>query len=120
MLLPTDQNFWLQPAISRLHDEKDETAQQSLLLLLWYAQTDDSDKALSDFAKDQSKPQASRTYANNLIKRKDGVGLTASVLSVTSSEQSLRDARRDRMKSVSDEALYDLDSYTAKIIAKRK
>jgi hypothetical protein len=120
MLLPTDQNFWLQPAISRLHDEKDETAQQSLLLLLWYAQTDDSDKALSDFAKDQSKPQASRTYANNLIKRKDGVGLTASVLSITSSEQTLRAARRDRMKSVSDEALYDLDSYTAKIIAKRK
>jgi hypothetical protein len=120
MLLPTDQNFWLQPVISRLHDEKDETAQQSLLLLLWYAQTDESDKSLSDFAKDETKPQKSRTYANDLIKRKDSVGLTARTLAIASSEQSLRDARRDRMKAVSDEALYDLDSYTVKIIAKRK
>ena len=36
------------------------------------------------------------------------------------SEESLRQARRERMKAVSDEALYDLDSYTTKIIAKRK
>jgi hypothetical protein len=120
MLLPTDQNFWLPPAISRLHDENDETAQKSLLLLLWYAQTPDADNALSDFAKDAAKPQASRTYANDLIHRKDNVGLTARALSITSSEQSLRDARRARMKAVSDEALYDLDDYTAKIIAKRK
>jgi hypothetical protein len=120
MLLPTDQNFWLQPAISRLHDEKDETAQRSLLLLLWYAQTDDSDKALAEFAKDAANPQKSRTYASDLIRRKDNVGLTARALAVTSSEQSLRDSRRERMKTVSDEALYDLDSYTAKIIAKRK
>ena len=120
MLLPTDQNFWLQPAISRLHDEKDETAQQSLLLLLWYAQTSASDKALADFAKDESKSQKSRTYASELIRRKDSVGITARAAAAASSEQSLRDARRDRMKAVSDEALYDLDAYTVKIIAKRK
>jgi hypothetical protein len=120
MLLPTDQNFWLQPAISRLHDEKDETAQKSLLLLIWYAQTPDSDNALSNFEKNTTKPQASRAYATELIHRKDSVGLTARALAITDSEQSLRDARRARMKAVSDEALYDLNSYTAKIIAKRK
>jgi hypothetical protein len=120
MLLPTDQNFWLQPAISRLHDEKDETAQKSLLLLLWYAQTPEADNALADFANDAARPQASRTYANELIHRKDKIGLSARASATTSSEQSLRDARRARMKAVSDEALYDLDDYTNKIIAKRK
>ena len=44
------------------------------------------------------------------------VGATA----LLASEESLRKARRERLKAVSDEALYDLDSYTAKIIAKRK
>ena len=120
MLLPTDQNLWLQPAIARLHDEQDETAQKSLLLLLWYAQTPDSDNALANFEKDAAKPQASRAYAKELIHRKDSVGLTVKALTVATSEQSLRDARRARMKAVSDEALYDLDDYTTKIIAKRK
>ena len=34
LLLPTDQDHWLQPAIQRLKNESDQTAQQSLLLLL--------------------------------------------------------------------------------------
>jgi hypothetical protein len=38
MLLPTNQGFWVQPAIERLRAETDVTAQKSLLLLLWYAQ----------------------------------------------------------------------------------
>lgn len=120
MLFPTDQKFWFQPAISRLHEEQDETAQKSLLLLLWYAQTPDSDNALENFEKDATKPQASRTYAKELIHRKDSVGLTARTLAIADSEQSLRDSRRARMKAVSDEALYDFNDYTTKIIAKRK
>ena len=49
MLLPTNQDFWVQPAIERLRAETDVTAQKSLLLLLWYAQTPDSDKATQNF-----------------------------------------------------------------------
>jgi hypothetical protein len=120
MLLPTDQQLWQRPAIDRLHTEKDETAQKSLLLLLWYAQTPESDKAIEDFASDASKPQASKTYANEMAHRKDQIGLTARASAHASSEQSLRQARRERMKAISDEALIDLDSETAKIIAKRK
>ena len=46
LLLPTDQDYWLQPAMDRLKTERDETAQKSLLLLLWYAQTDAADQAI--------------------------------------------------------------------------
>jgi hypothetical protein len=120
MLLPTNQNFWLQPAIKRLHGENDVTAQKSLLLLLWYAQTSQSDKALGEFSNDASKPQASKAYANELVLRKDSVDPKTHSAAGTASEDSLRQARRERLKAVSDEALIDLDSYTTKIIAKRK
>jgi hypothetical protein len=66
LLLPTNQDYWLQPAIDRLKTEHDETAQKSLLLLLWYAQTDAADQTISAFAGDANKPSASRTYAKEL------------------------------------------------------
>lgn len=119
MLLPTNQGFWVQPAIERLRAETDVTAQKSLLLLLWYAQTPDSDKSIREFSTAAAKSQASKTYANELVHRKDSIGRTDAAGS-SESEESLRQARRERMKAVRDEALYDLDSYTAKIIAIRK
>jgi hypothetical protein len=120
MLLPTNQDFWLQPAIERLHVENDVTAQKSLLLLLWYVQTSASDKAISEFSTDAGKPEASKAYANELIQRKKSVGPIKNVEALALSEASLREARQERMKAVSDEALDDLDTYTAEIIAKRK
>ena len=50
MLLPTTQDYWLQPAIGRLRTEHDQTAQKSLILLLWYAQTDGADRAIAMWA----------------------------------------------------------------------
>ncbi len=120
MLLPTNQDFWLKPAIERLHGENDVTAQKSLLLLLWYAQTSDSDKAIEGFSTDAAKPSASKAYAKELTHRKDDADMKLGATALQASEESLRKARRERLKAVSDEALYDLDAYTAKIIAKRK
>jgi hypothetical protein len=120
MLLPTEQDFWLQPAMNRLRTENDATAQQTLLLVLWYAQTPASDKAIVDFSADTTKPQDSRNYARKLIGQNKEGGAMMGAIAAKTSEESLRKARRERMKAVSDEALYDLDSYTAKIITKRK
>jgi len=89
------------------------------LLLLWYAQTPVSDKAIQEFSIASTKSQASKVYANQLVHRKDNLGRTDAAGS-SESEGSLRQARRERMKAISDEALYDLDSYTAKIITIRK
>jgi hypothetical protein len=120
LLLPTDQDYWLQPTMDRLKSEQDETAQKSLLLLLWYAQTDAADQALSAFAGDASKPSLSRSYAQHLLHRKDNVGLVQRTEALAVSEASLRQKRLERLKAVSDEALIDLDDYTAMLIAKRK
>jgi len=120
LLLPTEQNYWLQPAIDRLKVERDPSAQQSLLLLLFYAQTDKADQAISAFASDNSKPQAARTYAQSLEHRKDQVGAKQQSEALKFTEAALRQKRRERLKAVSDEALIDLDDYTLMLIAKRK
>src|ERR1700674_4883922 len=120
LLLPTDMDYWLQPAIDRLKNEHDQTAQKSLLLLLWYAQTDAADQAMTAFAGDASKLSASRTYARELVHRKDKIGSKERTQASDSTEASLRQKRRERLKAVSDEALIDLDDYTMMLIAKRK
>ena len=121
MLLPTDDRFWVTPAINRLKTEEDQTAQKSLIRLLWYAQTDTADSALSAFASDPSKPAANRKDASD-ASRHGGLGGKALAKGLTAgvSEESLRKKRRERMKAVSDEALDDVDNYTLQIAAKRK
>src|SRR5712675_69652 len=90
LLLPTDQDYWLDPAMDRLKIERDQTAQKSLLLLLWYAQTDAADRAISTFALDASKPTASRTYAKELVHRKDKIGLKEQTAALSSTVTALR------------------------------
>lgn len=120
LLLPTNQDYWLQPAIDRLKVERDSSAQQSLLLLLFYAQTDKADQAISAFASDNSRPQAARTYAQKLEHREGAVGAKQQTEALKYTEATLRQKRRERLKAVSDEALIDLDDYTLMLIAKRK
>jgi len=119
MLLPTDPGLWRPRVIERLATEADQTAQKSLLLLLWYDQTPDSDAAIARFASSNDKPQSSRDRARELLQRNEAAGPTAGVKAAFRSESSIRSARRARMASVSDEALMDLDSLTRQLIAKR-
>ena len=120
LLLPTEQNYWLGPAITRIGIERDQTAQQSLLLLLWYAQTDTADKAVRDFAGDPAKPAAVRSYAQGLIGRQGNLGPAQRAEALGTTEEALRQKRRERLKGVSGEALSDLDHYTTMLMSKRQ
>jgi hypothetical protein len=121
LLLPTEDRFWLQPAINRLKSERDETAQKSLIRLLWYAQDNAADRTMAAFGSDASKPEATRKIAREASQKPQlGVKALAEIASLGSTEESLRMKRRKRMQAVSDEALDDLDEYTLAIAAKRK
>jgi hypothetical protein len=120
LLLPTDQNYWLGPAITRLGLERDQTAQHSLLLLLWYAQTDIADQAVRNFAADSAKPAAVRSYAQDLVGRKGNLRPAQRAQALGTTEESLRQRRRERLQAVSDEALSDLDRYTMMLMSKRQ
>jgi len=119
LLLPTEQNYWLGPAVTRLGRERDQTAQQSLLLLLWYAQTDTAEKVVRDFAADSANPPAVRSYAQGLLARKGELAPAQRAEAMGTTEESLRQKRRERLKEVSDEALRDLDRYTMMLMSKR-
>ena len=117
--MPTNQDYWFQPAIDRLKIERDETAQKSLILLLWYAQTNAADGAISAFA-DTSKSSMARDYTQKIMQNKDKIGAKQRAEALALTEASLRQKRHERLKAVSDEALIDLDDYTMMLLAKRK
>lgn len=119
MLMPTNQDYWVRPAIESLRTERDETAQKSLILLLWYAQSSVADKEIAMFAADVSKPTGARDYAKQIMQARDKIGPKQRAEALASTEASLRHKRRERMKAVSDEALIDLDNYTMMLAVKR-
>lgn len=120
MLFPTDQAYWEGPAIERLKVEKDVTAQKSLLLLIWYAQSDRGDAAIRAFSLDAGKPAESRKYARKLLEGESKLATQGLLEAGTQTQQSLRLKRRKRLQAVSDEALIDFDKMTAALIAKRR
>ena len=120
LTLPTDPDHWLRPAITRLGMERDPAAQRSLLLLLWYAQTGIADQAIRDFAGDAAKPGAVRSYAQDLIGRTGNLGPAQLAEALGTTEESLRQKRRERLQDVSAEALSDLDRYTMMLRSKRR
>ena len=120
LLLPADEKYWLGPAIARIGRERDQTAQRSLLLLLWYARTDIADRAVRDFAADSAKPAAVRSYAQGLIARKVELGPAQRAEALGTTGELLRQKRRERLTEISDQALRDLDTYTMMLMSKRR
>jgi hypothetical protein len=119
MLLPVDPQRWLGKVIERLARGGDVTSQKSLLLMLWYAQSKESDDAIGAVAKDAGRPDAVRAYAQELLAAGRNVGGTVKALSLLHSEEGLRADRKKLMSWVSDEALIELDQKTLLLVAKR-
>jgi hypothetical protein len=123
MLFPTDSTNWLQRAVKRLAVEPDPEAQKSLLYLLWYAQTSESDGAIAAFTKAADKPAPSRDFARQLAARNErksnGTG-SSKASKGKQEEASIRKARVKTMSRISDEALMEFDKETLKLIAIRR
>lgn len=117
MLLPTEEKFYLEKLGTRLKSETEAKAQQSLILMLWYTVTREGDKAIAEFLADPNKDTVSRQKAKEMLALQAGTAAKIASL-LSGSYDSLKQKRRERMASVSDEALLDLDSITLKIRAK--
>jgi hypothetical protein len=128
-LLVQDEKQYISRLLKRLNIEKDATAQQSLALVIWHAATPESEQALTQFL---SNPliakETSETIKNVLQSLKDirATNLDKSFdkdfeylgINRDSSIETLRQKRRERMRSISDEALEELRFYTALIYQK--
>ena len=116
-LLPLKSDIWLPAVIARSLHEPDRLAMKTLLLLLFYAQTDQADQLIRSMAAQGQSPSETQEFAKNILKHEHelGVGKKPS----RQAEEKLREERRTRMHSVSDEAMGDMDELTGKIAQAR-
>lgn len=126
-LLVQEEAKYVTRLIERLRVEREATAQKSLVRALWYAATQDAESALRAFATSPAASVSAREDATKLLAGaaqarswKAGDPTLKRILSnlnmkTAEPEADLRSKRRARMRSISDEALYDLEAYTALI-----
>jgi hypothetical protein len=117
--------------IALLRQEKDAVAQKSILLALWYAATPEAEATLHSSVNDQNLDVSARQKTYQFAKRLEKIrnwknsdpalqGLLDAVgARPGTSEEKLRSKRIERMQSISDEALHDLEAYTALIYRTR-
>ncbi|HEX2824963.1 MAG TPA: hypothetical protein VHP37_01340 [Burkholderiales bacterium] len=124
-LLVQEESRYVPRLVERLKAEQDATARSTLLRALFYAATPQAEKELRTQATAQSSPAEIRAEAKKLVEQIDWVRaksandadlskirkLVAATTGATETE--LRTKRRARMRSISDEALYELEAYTA-------
>lgn len=122
LLLPIDQKYWADSAIERLSSEQDETAQRTLLSLLWFAQTDFADDELAAFVKDDQKPVSSRVLAAELLGRQPNVSVLDRTEVLAASEEELRERRRTRQAAgvYFKDLMATIHRDTMKILLKRR
>ena len=116
-LLPLKTEVWLPSVLERLKAEHEDTAMRSLLLLLFYAQTDSADKAIAAIGKNLGTDAKVKDLAASIMnhEREIGVGKQPS----RQRENQYREERRKRMKGVSDEAMDDMNELTEQIACTR-
>lgn len=116
MLFPLEESVFSADLAKRLSVERNPQALKSLLLALWYTATPEGNAAIRSLAADPTAPEEAKAYAKMLLERKvSPLGFIS-----LSSVKSLREERRKVMqRPISDEALMEFDSLTAKIMAKQ-
>ena len=120
MLLPTDERFYVQPALARLEAERDETALASLLQLLWYTATEAGDAAITRAA-ESGRSSRVRAYAERMKERTQQLRTDPRVAEFVRlnfprpeppSPSEIRELRRVALSRIGENALRDFDALT--------
>jgi hypothetical protein len=119
LLLVERPELWLEATKARLAVERDAAAQKSILLALWYSQTDTADELIKNALDASELTPEARAWAAQLLNRSASFEKKRKAVGTLPLESDLKVQRRLRMKAVSDEALEDLDELTLKIYLAR-
>jgi hypothetical protein len=126
-LLVQDESTYVPRLLARLADERDDVARRSLVRALWYAATPEAESAIRAIATDPAPGSPAKDDARKLLEKlkfvrqlKPSDSSLARIRAAVGATQKttqgeLRAKRRARMRSISDEALHDLEAYTALI-----
>jgi len=117
LLLPVDPSKWLTAVSRKIAVTKSPESAQALVTLIFYAQTPERDRILDSIANNASLPESVRKeaarrkqVANEAYKHK---------LDVPGDETQVREARRQRLNAVSDEAIDDVQEMTVRLVQLR-
>jgi hypothetical protein len=123
-LLLQDEARYVPRIADRVKVERDATALRTLVRALWYAATAGSVQVLRSVAASASHPPSAREEARKTVERVEsarGLGLLGPTawyhrwrtdVRIGDAEADIRAKRRVRVRSISDEALIELDAYT--------
>ncbi len=122
MLMPINQDFYVDKALKRIKIEQDVTAQRSLLKLLWYSDTPEAIKFLATVSSNTKYNKKIRAFAEKLAdeselketvaKEKLNKLHKALGLNANSTYSQLKALRKKRFNRISDESLTELDQLT--------
>lgn len=117
LLLPIDPSKWLSAVSQRIAVTKEPESLKALVTLVFYAQTPESDRLLDSIASNTALPDSARKQAadwkkaaNEAYKHK---------VDVPGEEAQVREARRQRLNAVSDEAIDDVQEMTLRLVQLR-
>jgi len=129
LMISMDEKFYLDKALARIRTETGSQACRALVILLWYADTDEARKAIADVAGGTMRGCKDRKLAEDMMAADGKMGeepaaqsakLYAELkLPLSVSYTDLKKARQTRMNRISDEALLELDQITFLIKRKR-
>lgn len=131
-LLVQDESKYTDRLIEKIKTEKDSVAIKTLLLALYYSALPNAEKTIRLFATSKEHPAEVQARAKLLEQRidearkadpakgHDWLKRNLVTISRNATDKELRDARRKRMRAISDEALLELDVYTLLIYQARK
>lgn len=128
MLMPINQDLYINKALIRIKNETDDIALSSLLKLLWYSDTPEAVKAIASISTDNKYSAGIIKLAKNLANEsnlkksvpEEKLNKLYKSLEVNTdvTYDELKTIRRKRFNRVSDEALIELEQIT--ILMKRK
>lgn len=111
-LFSLDDSEFLPALLARLKSEANPKSQKSLLQGICYTCTNTGRDAIEAFALDNSRPRESREYAQHLLK----LLKAGSKSPKPSAMAKLKEKRKATLAGISDEALYDFDELTKKML----
>ncbi len=113
ILLSMREELWVKSAGERFANERNTDAKLALIFALSYAQTDEADAQLRRIASDNSQPEIVRKKTQEVL---DAAQKTEkSWMPIKGTIPQIREQRRQRLKSVSDEAIDDVQWMTRRI-----
>ena len=122
LMISMDERFYLDKTLARVRTETGTEACRALVILLWYADTDQARKAIADIAGGSSTGCRNTELAEDMIAADGKMGAESAAqadrlyeelkLPPSSTYADMKKARQARMNRISDEALLELDQIT--------